>query len=554
MNYDSPRHVEQPLTIGEGRSCYSWNATKRTTAMAAVPVQRHVLSQPYSWPFDGDLRPENTCLLAIDMQTDFCGKGGYVDNMGYVSRLKDAIWIDQSIRENTQANRLSTILAVKVISFLLKLRTSISAGFSCCQTSKDISMTRAPIIPLQAIFASFRKQGYHIIHTREGHLVAFWSQKLASRCLPRVWCVCCQVGFVATRVTRTQGILGRLPHEQTLALATDWCGNWRSRALWPCAGAFDSTGWSRPKTFCHTRQNKGKLNGLMDEKMIGLLGSPGDFWAHDIHGSFKRFTIKRVTLFPEHLSWWECLSWLWLKVRGEPGWNLIPELQPTEQEDVTSFFYFWKTSILTVEWMKFGLHDGYPVQEIIDKPGKGSFVATDLDLILKQRQIKNLIFTGITTDVCVGTTMREANDLGCQALEPAMFYMSFTSIMWGTWHRSMMEFNKRFSWVLLFSLKKLWTETRDRVQSWSAKATSACCYPIARPPQIMAIIWLPWRPHNKLEVRRPCSNERQHGVSYGFLGLDPLVSFSKVWLDVLQQPLTCLKLLVKRRQMASFVV
>jgi len=59
--------------------------------MAAVPVQRHVLSQPYSWPFDGDLRPENTCLLAIDMQTDFCGKGGYVDNMGYVSRLKDAI-------------------------------------------------------------------------------------------------------------------------------------------------------------------------------------------------------------------------------------------------------------------------------------------------------------------------------------------------------------------------------------------------------------------------------------------------------------------------------
>ncbi|MEM8501664.1 MAG: cysteine hydrolase [Cyanobacteria bacterium P01_D01_bin.1] len=86
-----------------------------------------------------------------------------------------------------------------------------------------------------------------------------------------------------------------------------------------------------------------------------------------------------------------------------------------------------------------------PDEIVLDKPGKGAFVATDLDLILRQRQIKQLILTGVTTECCVHTTLRTANDLGYECLLLEDCCASFNP----EFHRVSVEMTETiFGWVI----------------------------------------------------------------------------------------------------------
>ena len=185
------------------------------------PDMTHIASIPYDWPHDRDLRPEGLALIIIDMQRDFCERGGYIDAIGY-----------------------------------------------------DIGAASALIPAISGLRDAVRAWGGLVIYTREGH--------------------------------RTD--LSDLPKQKRFRSAN-------------AGGA------------------------------IGSIGPLGRFL-----------------------------------VRGEPGWEIVGALAPMVGEPV------------------------------IDKPGFSAFYATDLERILQTRGIRHLILVGVTTDVCVHSTLREAVDRGYEAL------------------------------------------------------------------------------------------------------------------------------------------
>ena len=128
-------------------------------------------------------------------------------------------------------------------------------------------------------------------------------------------------------------------------------------------------------------------------------------------------------------------------VRGEPGHDIVPELAPE------------------------------PGEPVVDKPGKGAFYATDLEAMLRSRGTARLIVCGVTTEVCVNTTVREANDRGYRCVVLADCCASY----FPEFHEMGLKMIKAqggiFGWVSDSSaiLQAMQTETSDKLVAGASR-------------------------------------------------------------------------------------
>ena len=431
-----------------------------------------IQAQPYAFPYDGDLDPTKTAVILIDMQIDFCGHGGYVDQMGY-----------------------------------------------------DVRATRAPIEPLRRVLEAARRTGCRVIHTREGHrpslladlpknkrwrsaqicggsggigtmgpcgrvlvrgepgwdiipeLLPLPHEDIIDKCgkgsfhatdldmiLRTTGCTtlilggittdvcvhttlreandrgfeCCVItdGTAATdpgnhaaahkMVTMQHGVFGCIASSDIILRVLDTLPTHEPGArppTWPqrpfqlmeAYPTTDSILEAKPFPYVFSPKSlalvmvdwqndflnplgfgaalgndvsslrKGVANAqrVLDAFRARGLAVAHTLEAHardlsDVHPAKKRRCPQIGEVIDETLGR--------VLVRGEKGNAIIDELEPLEGESV------------------------------IHKPGKGAFYATDLEARLRAVGATHLIVTGVTTEVCVQTTVREANDRGFEVL------------------------------------------------------------------------------------------------------------------------------------------
>ena len=406
-------------------------------------MPRYVDADPYPWPYDGDLRPENTVLLVIDMQTDFCGVGGYVDTMGY-----------------------------------------------------DLSLTRAPIAPIRRVLDVARAARYHVMHTREGHRPDLsdlpankrWrSQRIGAgigdpgpcgKILVRGeagWELIPELAplpgetvidkpgkgsFYATDLD----LLLRRKGIQNIALAgitTDVCVHTTMRdandrgyeclLLSDCTGATDEGNHQAALKMItmqggvfgavadSTPVHRGGLVIAIDAtpyafelipEQCALLiidmqrdflepGGFGEMLGNDV-SQLRRTIDPNRTL----LAAWRAMKLPVLHTREghRPDLSDLPPAKKVRGRGTTTIGDAGPMGRILVRGE--AGHDiipelyPQPGEPVIDKPGKGAFFATDLHAILQNRGVTQLVVTGVTTEVCVNTTVREANDRGYDCLVP----------------------------------------------------------------------------------------------------------------------------------------